>query len=185
MVSVVCIHIAFKLFIYIHLHAHTVCPCVCAWTKEAVNLTMSAGRTSSCPILHLGKRPTSNNTSVLTLVEVLWLCLQQQRPDASTSSWSAENHPKNVVSHHSEIASLQSCDCFILSNSQNLIQFCQELPQFVFDSTALIRLSRSPNGNASEWRLKYHATLSPLPEQLAGGRFSSEERRWIEGDWGT
>lgn len=67
---------------------------VCAWTKEAVNLTMSAGRTSGCPIVHLGTRPTSNNTGLLILVELLWLCLQQQRPDASTSSWSAEKHPK-------------------------------------------------------------------------------------------
>lgn len=29
--------------------------------KEAVNLTMSAGRTSGCPIVHLGTRPNSNN----------------------------------------------------------------------------------------------------------------------------
>lgn len=68
---------------------------VCAWTKEAVNLTMSAGRTSGCPVVHLGKRPTSNNTSLLILVEVLWFCLQQQRPDASTSSWMCrETHEK-------------------------------------------------------------------------------------------
>lgn len=68
--NVVDAHFSFK-FKFIFLHAHIcVCACVpvCASTKEAVNLTMSAGRTSGCPIVHLGKQPTSNNIGLFILV---------------------------------------------------------------------------------------------------------------------
>lgn len=109
---------------------------VCACTKEAVNLTVSAGRTSSCPIVHLGKEPSSNN---IELLSVVGSCrLQEQRPDASTSKQlESRETPVNEGSHHPPpkiqcFTNAMLHDSVILLNNStrlNFIQFRQELFQ--------------------------------------------------------
>lgn len=60
--------------------------------KEAVNLTMSAGRTSGCPIVHLGTRPNSNNIWLFAV----WRPTVAAAPPAADLMQppSAEKHPE-------------------------------------------------------------------------------------------
>lgn len=158
---------------------------MCLDTKEAVNLTVFAGRTSGCPLVHLGKEPATNKTGLFIWVVAL--------PPGVKDRWfhqqlACRETPGNVrpslqAAQYYSNAGL--CDSFTphpTAKVLDFIQFRQELCPFGFDSSrALIVPSRSPNGKASNLdsclrRVKCHENpLSSAPEQLAGGRFSSVE----------
>lgn len=46
---------------------------VCLSSREAVNLTVSVGRTSGCPLLHSGKEPVTNNIG-----QLIWVVAEKQ-----------------------------------------------------------------------------------------------------------
>lgn len=74
------------------------CEHVCLYTKEAVNLTMFAGRTSGCPIVHLGKQPVSNNIGLHSGGSFASGSRDPMHPPAAA----CRETPGNVGSHHSK-----------------------------------------------------------------------------------
>lgn len=171
--------------------------------KEAVNLTMSAGRTSGCPIVHLGTRPNSNNIWLFAV----WRPTVAAAPPAADLMQppSAEKHPEKRGSPPIIIQRVRADYFNWISHNfiKNFFFFLFFCCQIGLDSTALIGPSRSPNGKASNLndclrRVKCHANPSLLHRNSwpavasVQGRGRGEMERGGEGereggeasDWG-